>query len=151
MGNAGHDWIMPQGTALKAVAAAEAVVADDVSGPCPIFSNSIAVGKQVIVQHTASNGDYYDSSYNHISTIAFSVGDIVDAGQNPGTSGNTGCSTAPHLHFSAYRWLASRNEWVIVEPYGWTATAPDPWSRYPDGTTSYQLWKVDQAPTLVLQ
>lgn len=149
-GHEGHDWVMPTGTALKAVAVGEVIRAGETMFPCPAFPGSpVVTQKNVSIQHIASNGDYYASSYLHLDTIAVSVGDIVNAGEFLGTSGNTGCSTNPHLHFQVFWWSWARNEWITVDPYGWTAGFSDPWAQYPDGAISYPLWKKAQAPTLV--
>ena len=99
--------------------------------------------------HTAPNGDRYLSSSGHFSTIAVSVDANVSTGQNIGISGNTGCSTAPHLHFEVHHWM--NEQWVAVDPYGWTATYPDPWAQNPEGTVSIPLWKAGEAPTLEFQ
>jgi len=51
-------------------------------------------GKQVIVE-----SDGIRHGYCHLSSIAVSVGQDVDAGDKLGGSGNTGNSTGPHLHY----------------------------------------------------
>jgi murein DD-endopeptidase MepM/ murein hydrolase activator NlpD len=40
--------------------------------------------------------------YTHMATVNVKVGQNVTAGQVIGTSGNTGCSSGPHLHFDIY-------------------------------------------------
>ena len=150
-GHEGHDWVMPTGTGLKAVADGKVITAGDSMFPCPAFPGSpIVTQKDVQIQHQASNGDYYVSRYAHLDTIAVSVGDIVKTGQNLGTSGNTGCSTAPHLHFQVYWWSTLRSKWFTVDPYGWQSGLNDPWAQYPDGAISYPLWKPGQAPALMI-
>lgn len=57
-----------------------------------------------------SHGEY-TISYCHLSRILFSQGDTVYAGETVAVSGNTGRSTAPHLHITA------RRNGELVNPY----------------------------------
>lgn len=149
-GHAGHDWLLPAGTAVQAVAAGDVVFAGESVFTCPILPGAPMVTQlDVQVQHRASNGDFYISRYSHLSAIAVSVGDSIAAGQALGRSGNSGCSTGPHLHFQVFRWLDAREAWVTVDPYGWQAPTPDPWASNAAGATSHLLWKAGQAPSIV--
>ncbi len=149
-GHDGYDWGMVEGTPIKAVATGEVVHAGDgAAAPCPLLPGSpVVAAKVVTVMHTAPNGDRYLSSAGHFSSISVAPGADVRAGDEIGISGNTGCSTAPHLHFEVHRWVDQR--WVAVDPYGWTASGPDPWAQHPQGTASAALWKPGEAPTLVI-
>jgi murein DD-endopeptidase MepM/ murein hydrolase activator NlpD len=61
--------------------------------------------------------------YAHLSGVNVSRGQQVRRGERVGTSGNTGFSTGPHLHFGVY--LSST--WIAIDPYGWTGGGADPW------------------------
>jgi murein DD-endopeptidase MepM/ murein hydrolase activator NlpD len=152
-GHSGYDFRLPVDTPVRAVAAGNVRLAGDVTGPCPALPGSPTVtGKEVWVEHVAPTGDRYLSIFAHMNTVAVSAGDSVTAGQPLGTSGNTGCSTAPHLHFEVLRLVARPDGtqiWTTVDPYGWSAATADPWSQDPEGASSVLLWKTGHAPSLV--
>lgn len=54
-----------------------------------------AYGLFVLLDH----GDGYESMYGHLSRVLVARGESVQAGQLIALTGNTGRSTAPHLHF----------------------------------------------------
>jgi murein DD-endopeptidase MepM/ murein hydrolase activator NlpD len=58
-----------------------------------------AYGLYVLIQHS----DGYESKYGHLSRIIAAQGEMVRAGQVIALSGNSGRSTAPHLHFEIRR------------------------------------------------
>lgn len=66
-----------------------------------------AYGKWVVIDH----GDGLVTLYGHFSKLKVGKGDKINEGEVIGTSGNTGNSTGPHLHFSVF----SENSFEIVE------------------------------------
>ncbi len=52
-------------------------------------------GKHIVVQHNYG----FETRYSHLSKMGVEVGDVVQKGDLIGKSGNTGRSTAPHLHY----------------------------------------------------
>lgn len=56
-------------------------------------------GLYVLLRHA----DGYESMYGHLSRITVRQGETLDAGAVVGLSGNTGRSSAPHLHFEIRR------------------------------------------------
>lgn len=63
-------------------------------------------GRFVLISHP----DGYETMYGHLSRIVVGEGDRVDQGAVIGRSGNTGRSSAPHLHFEI------RQDGTAVDP-----------------------------------
>lgn len=79
----------------------------------PIGTEIRAAGGGLVVE-VAENADYgkfvrlqhaerYETLYGHASKVLVKQGDVIDSGQPIALSGNTGRSTAPHLHFEVRR------------------------------------------------
>ncbi|QIK83033.1 M23 family metallopeptidase [Sanguibacter sp. HDW7] len=90
--HAGTDFRAYCGTPIYAAAGGTVVWAQSRGG----------FGNQVLVNHGEVGGKNLMSSYNHFSRFAVSTGQKVSKGQLVGYSGNTGTSTACHLHFEVY-------------------------------------------------
>jgi murein DD-endopeptidase MepM/ murein hydrolase activator NlpD len=91
----GVDLGVPVGTDVRAMAGGTVTVAGAKSG----------YGLAVMVDH----GMGWVTLYGHLDRVDVSVGDHVRAGEHLGLSGNTGLSTAPHLHFEVRRFGRSRD------------------------------------------
>ena len=148
--HSGYDWLMPEGTPILAVAEGEVTFAGiGPPGPCPPLDREVDDQQQVIILHVAPNGERFTSFYAHVSRIDVKVGQHVQAGQQIALSGDTGCSTIPHLHFGVYRLTNTNNgQPVAIDPYGWDSNEPDPWAEHPEGAQSIWLWKEGQAPEI---
>ena len=144
-GHTGLDWPMPTGTPLLAVADGRIVRAEQEPVTC---GRRPGPGAKVVVIETRPNAtDVIHAFYGHLDRIDVAVGDTVRTGDVIGTSGNTGCSNRPHLHFQAARILEGRE--VLVDPYGWhSQTLTDPWSADERGGISPWLWRPGAAPRL---
>ena len=86
----GIDFSAPQGTPVYATGAGKVV---------EVKSSLSGYGKQVIIEH----GFGYRTRYAHLQDFSVKQGQQVERGQNIGQVGNTGTSTAPHLHYEIYR------------------------------------------------
>jgi hypothetical protein len=87
-GMAGHngvDFAVPGGTPIGAVAQGQVVESQ---------LDAVGYGEYVKLRHA-----WGESLYAHLKTRKVDPGDSINAGQVVGTSGNTGNSTGPHLHF----------------------------------------------------
>ena len=91
----GVDLGVPIGSAVHAMTAGTVTVAGAKSG----------YGLAVMIDH----GGGWVTLYGHLDRVDVAVGDRVRAGQRVGLSGNTGLSTAPHLHFEIRRFGRSRD------------------------------------------
>jgi murein DD-endopeptidase MepM/ murein hydrolase activator NlpD len=68
----------------------------------------------VLLEHL----DGYQTMYGHLSRILVTAGDSVALGQVIGLSGNTGRSTAPHLHFEIRQRGSSLDPQTLVKEGG---------------------------------
>ncbi|HEX6589127.1 MAG TPA: M23 family metallopeptidase [Longimicrobiales bacterium] len=91
----GVDLGVAVGTPVHAMARGTVIVAGPKSG----------YGYAVMIDH----GLGWVTLYGHLDRVDVSVGDHVRAGERVGLSGNTGLSTAPHLHFEVRRFGRSRD------------------------------------------
>lgn len=64
-----------------------------------VSSNHGGYGKKVEIEHSEG----FITKYAHLSEIKVKEGDLVTLGQIIGLSGNTGASTAPHLHYEVLK------------------------------------------------
>jgi hypothetical protein len=76
--------------------------------------DGVEYGRFVLLQHP--NG--YQTMYGHLSRITAVEGDRLDAGAVVGRSGNTGRSSAPHLHFEV------RLNGIAIDPLTLVKEAP---------------------------
>lgn len=84
-----------------AVGAPIVAVADGVVTKAAMGYNG-GSGNNVRINHGTMDGEAIESSYLHMNSLDVAEGQKVKKGQQIGTVGNTGLSTAPHLHFSIY-------------------------------------------------
>ncbi len=94
------DFLVPEGTPIFAAEAGVVVYEKDdsyVGGPDKKYWND---GNRIVIKH--SNGEYSAYEHNQYMGSMVMVGDEVVKGQLIGYSGNTGCSSCPHLHFELF-------------------------------------------------
>ncbi|MBI5805545.1 peptidoglycan DD-metalloendopeptidase family protein [candidate division TA06 bacterium] len=82
----GMDVRMQTGTNLRSAAAGTII---------NVENKTTGYGTNITIQH--ENG--FTTRYGHMNSTSVSVGQQVNEGQTIGTSGSTGKSTGPHLHF----------------------------------------------------
>lgn len=148
-GHEGYDFNLPVGTSI--IAAGDGVVefaGTETPFSCPLLNKTVA-GESVGIRHESEDGTYF-TIYAHLSRIDVQPGQSVSAGTVLGLSGNTGCSTAPHLHFDVRRQIADGRT-ASVDPFGWSGTDTDPWSVHPLGSSSSFLWIGNRIPEVYRQ
>ena len=91
----GTDFGAKRGTPIYAIADGKVIYAGWMGG----------YGKVVKILH----GDGFVSLYAHQSKMKVKAGQVVKAGEQIGSVGNTGRSTGPHLHLSLYRYGKHKN------------------------------------------
>lgn len=97
----GVDVAVPLGTPVRAAGGGTV----EAAGTSPDY------GYFVLLRHP----DGYESMYGHASRLLVREGDDVAAGQVIALSGNTGRSTAPHLHFEIRRAGRSLDPLTLVK------------------------------------
>lgn len=145
-GHSGYDWGLPTGSPVRAVGAGTVTfVGKDPQFFCTQLGTIVTGQRRVVIRHTALFQPAVESHYVHLDQMSVTVGQQVTAGMTIGTSGNTGCSLQPHLHFEARKIVGNTS--IPIDPYGWTlANTTDPWSIHPSGTESINLWAAAAAP-----
>ncbi len=103
----GVDFGASIGTPLLATAGGVVRYSEDMDS----YPGCVSYGKWVLIDH--DNG--LSSFYAHLSLIKVTKGQVVNTGDIIGYSGNSGYSTAPHLHFSVFDKSA-----VKVSLYTWS-------------------------------
>ena len=86
-----------------------------------------ADGKVIIARRLSGYGNYimidhgngYYTGFGHLSAYSVSEGSVVSRGQKIATSGNTGVSTGPHLHYEVYIGGTSKSN--RVDPLSYTS------------------------------
>ena len=84
--HAGIDFTAPSGTEIQATGNGKVIKIENKKG---------GYGRNIVIDH----GYGYTTLYGHMSEILVKVGQDVVKGQLIGKVGNTGTSTAPHLHY----------------------------------------------------
>lgn len=102
--HAGVDLAVPIGTPVRAPYA----------GRVTKVERDPHLGLHVVVEHRGG----YSSLYAHLSDTDLSVGQRVDAAATLGSSGRSGRTTGPHLHFALYR------HGEPVDPARWIRLGP---------------------------
>ena len=102
------DWIMPEGTPIRAVQKGTIVEVIDHFTEHGLVPEMYNRGNQVILQH--DDGAY--TLYHHLAPqgAKVKVGQRVEEGEVIALSGNTGFTDTPHLHFMAYRLVGGQRE-----------------------------------------
>ena len=144
-GHDGYDFRLPEGTPLLAVADGEIVTAGS-EEPffCPLL-NATTSGL-IVKLRISTGGRIFDVKHLHLSRLDVAQGQRVTSGQQIGLSGNTGCSTGPHLHFEIEE--RSNSTRVVVDPFGWNSSEGDPWAKDTEGQSSPFLWRTDSVPSI---
>ncbi|HAA20219.1 MAG TPA: hypothetical protein DCP28_16180 [Cytophagales bacterium] len=87
--HAGVDFKAPTGTPIYATGDGRVVTA---------LNSDKGHGNHIKIQHT----EEYTTMYSHMESMVVEEGDWVKKGQQIGTVGSTGMSTAPHLHYEVH-------------------------------------------------
>lgn len=96
-------------------------------------NHEIDYGLMVKINH----GNNHRTLYGHLSMVRYQSGMAVQRWQI-GTSGTTGNSTGPHLHFGVQ--YNQAGTWKIKDPYSWIGVpGQDPWEQQSNVHSEF-LW-----------
>jgi murein DD-endopeptidase MepM/ murein hydrolase activator NlpD len=133
-GHNGWDYALAYENVLSSADGVVQLAGSDSINPC--------FGQTIIIDH--QNG--FSTRYAHLSRIYVSPGQSVSRGTVIAQSGNTGCSSGPHLHYGVY----ITSSWTAIDPWGWWgAPGADPWPSDPGNLwlTGYAQFPLPYAPT----
>ena len=99
----------------------EDVLATENQGRVVKVGNDKTSGNFAVVEYDRADGAKWRVSYCHLDSVAVRQGDMVNAGQKLGVSGNTGNSTGPHLHLTVRHQAAGSTEFKTVDPLNYLA------------------------------
>lgn len=92
------------------------VFATEDQGKVTFVGNITNGGHAVKVEYTHADGKKYETTYMHLNSSNVKVGDVVNAGQQLGVSGNSGRSTGPHLHFEVKEFAQGDTTGKTIDP-----------------------------------
>ncbi|XYH98255.1 M23 family metallopeptidase [Sorangium sp. So ce1128] len=166
----GHDWLVPAGTPVYAVA--DGVVRKSRWFNTGCTGSSSPTQGEVYIDHQVTRfpstyTEKFTSGYFHLNVLSVADGAPVTKGQKIGEVGWVGCSTGSHLHFAVIRMnntSTDRTETLtidadgndgwrnVIEPYGFDPPSGfDPWAwraiSNDAGALSINLWNTGEAPT----
>jgi murein DD-endopeptidase MepM/ murein hydrolase activator NlpD len=148
----GYAWGLPLSTPIMAVADGEVVHAgndDEFFCLLPEFRRQVSDQLSVHVKHVLKDKTELITIYQHLSKVEVKLGDKIEAGEELGRSGRTGCATEPLFYFGVLRLNGTKTgKPVSIDPYGWDSARADPWADHPKGAQSYYLWEDGEAPRL---
>lgn len=132
-------WRMHNGDDLTA-ACGEAVVAS-ATGTVTYAGANGGYGNLVTIDHGKHGGKQISTNYAHLSVIGVKVGQKVKMGQGIAKAGNTGLSTACHLHFEVME------DGGFVDPTPYLIGKPSPTAKntIPDLTPGGAATSLDPA------
>lgn len=126
----------------------EAVLATENGGKVVAVNHNAntAGGKSVTVEYSREDGSKVQCSYLHLSDIAVKVGDVVNASQKLGVSGNTGTrTTGEHLHFGVKSVSADGSKGIWIQPLIWQKSDRKATSSYRPCITAMTCWQNTRA------
>ena len=132
------DWLMPEGTPIHAARGGTVVAVEqrfDRGGSTREFERK---ANYITIRH--EDGTYGDYMHLKKGGVSVKLGSIVSAGQQIGFSGNTGYSSAPHLHFCVFQNRANGDAVLRQSlPFTISGVAPQFLSAKPADTTIKRL------------